>query len=305
MASLLLIFPFVIAALVAIFLIHRLLSFVEQRKIDKRNNYHLINGKKLYFYEAGQGIDLIVLLSGSGIACPFMDMQPLYNSKLQEKCRFLIIDRLGSGISDDAKDERNLDKISVELMSLIEARRGTGRVFLAGHSLAGLIVAGMAQRYPEKVDSILLLDAPSLSNAVNFRDPFPKMLLTVFKYGRILGLARIYSFFGHLFALFSKKYNANVRFQAICLNKSYFSTAMQQERLNIQAYGAAILDGGQIESKTMMISSTQSFTQWNEEDCKIFKDLEQYQLDTRQHFIHQQYSEYVTEKLESLTAQRG
>ncbi|WP_313510992.1 alpha/beta hydrolase [Enterococcus sp.] len=291
----------IVAAVIfmTIFFTNRILMVLEQRKVSDKN-YYEINGKKIFFHEAGQGSDLIVLLSGSGIACPFIDMQPIYAPTLQKKSKVLIIDRLGSGLSDDTFESRDIDAVSDELMTVIRKRKQTGRIFLAGHSLAGLFVMRMAQRYPEDISGILLMDSPSILRAANFKDPLPKLLLYMFKYCRILGLLRLYTAAKRLIIGIRGGNSKDEKIEETAMNKNYFSTAMLNERLEINAYGKEILNNQVIPVKSIIVYSNNELSQWETGEYSYFKKLDCYNIETNEHFFHHQNAELIVEKLEKL-----
>lgn len=282
-----------------IFFTNRILTILEERKVSDKN-YYEINGKKIFFHEAGQGSDLIVLLSGSGISCPFMDMQPIYASTLQKKARVLIIDRLGSGLSDDTVKDRDIDTVSDELMTVIRDRKKKGKVILVGHSLAGLFVMRMAQRYPEDIFGILLMDSPSIRQAANFKDPLPNLLLYMFKYCRILGLLRLYTALKRIIIGIRGGNSNHAKIEEIALNKNYFSTGMLKERRGINAYGKEILANQVIPVKSIIVYSNNELSQWETEEYSYFKELGFYNIDTNKHFVHHQNADLIVEKLEEL-----
>lgn len=282
-----------------IFFTNRILMILEQNKVSGKKYYEK-NGKRIFFYEAGQGSDLIVLLSGSGIACPFIDMQPIYASTLQKKARVLVIDRLGSGLSDDTVQSRDIDTVSDELMKVIRARKKTGRIFLVGHSLASLFVMRMAQKYPEEISGILLMDSPSIMRAANFKDPLPKFILYTFQYCRIFGLLRLYTAVKRLSIGIYRGNTKDAKIEEIVMNKNYFSTAMLKERLGIQAYGKKILDNQIILVKSFIVYSNNDLAQWESSEYSYFKNLESFNVDTNKHFFYHQNAELIVKKLEKL-----
>lgn len=67
-------------------------------------------------------------------------------------------DRAGMGWSDSGPAPRDADRVARELHSLLEQAEVSGPYVLVGHSLGGAFVRVFADRYPEEVAGMVLID---------------------------------------------------------------------------------------------------------------------------------------------------
>jgi pimeloyl-ACP methyl ester carboxylesterase len=73
--------------------------------------------------------------------------------------RVCVYDRAGRGRSDPSRDPQDGDQIATDLHTLLERAGVTGPLVMVGHSLGGLYVLDYANRYPQQVAGMVLLDA--------------------------------------------------------------------------------------------------------------------------------------------------
>jgi thioesterase domain-containing protein len=100
---------------------------------------------------------LVVFESGLG------DDHGVWNQKnvalqLSKLADVLLYDRAGYGKSKKGPSPRNIDKLTSELESIINASANGRKVVLVGHSLGGMVVRDYAIKYPDKVAAILFVD---------------------------------------------------------------------------------------------------------------------------------------------------
>jgi pimeloyl-ACP methyl ester carboxylesterase len=78
--------------------------------------------------------------------------------------RVCTYDRAGTGRSDPAPNERrDADDVVVEANALLEAADLTGPLVLVGRSFGGMIVTHYAERIPDDVVGVVVLDTPAPS----------------------------------------------------------------------------------------------------------------------------------------------
>lgn len=99
-----------------------------------------------------------MLISGWGTPSPYVDYQPLIN-KLESHYKIVTYERFGYGFSDQTKQERNIDNLVKELDLVINNSKLKPPYTLVAHSLGSLEAFGYAQKYPENVKGIVLIDA--------------------------------------------------------------------------------------------------------------------------------------------------
>jgi len=119
-----------------------------------------IEGHKMHLFVAGQGDTTVVFASGWGTASPYADFSTLYKG-LEPHVRIAVYDRFGYGFSDTTGRKRDIDTITDEIHELLGAAGLKPPYVFAGHSLGSLETIRYAQRFPDEVKGILLIDGGS------------------------------------------------------------------------------------------------------------------------------------------------
>ncbi|WP_180994395.1 alpha/beta fold hydrolase [Bacillus sp. Marseille-P3661] len=119
---------------------------------------HEVYGNNMHIYKGGEGDSTVVFLSGWGTANPYVDFYPLYE-KLEKDTKYAVVDRFGYGYSEMTDRKREIDNIVEETRVLLQKSGLEAPYILVGHSLASLETLRYAQKYPEEVAGIVLLDA--------------------------------------------------------------------------------------------------------------------------------------------------
>lgn len=113
------------------------------------------DGRAVNLRCSGEG-ETVVLLEAGGNA----DSSTWYRvlSRLAGLTRACAYDRAGYGFSDEGPLPRDLDTYVADLHALVEAANIPVPVVLVGHSLGSNIVRSYAQRYPQQVAGMVLVD---------------------------------------------------------------------------------------------------------------------------------------------------
>ncbi|WP_342415981.1 alpha/beta hydrolase [Paenibacillus sp. FSL R10-2782] len=119
-----------------------------------------VNGHNMHLYTGGQGKVTVVFASGWGTANPYVDFSPLYD-KLAPYVKFAVYDRFGYGYSDTTDKKRDIDTITNEIHELLQVSGQKPPYLLAAHSLGSLETLRFAQKYPDEVQGIVMLDSGS------------------------------------------------------------------------------------------------------------------------------------------------
>lgn len=114
----------------------------------------------MHVYAGGQGDVTVVLASGWGTANPYVDFSPLYE-KLAPHVKFAVYDRFGYGYSETTDQKRDIDTVTEEIHEALQAAGQKPPYVLAAHSLGSLETLRFAQKYPNEVKGIVMLDAGS------------------------------------------------------------------------------------------------------------------------------------------------
>lgn len=119
-----------------------------------------VNGHNMHVYTAGEGDVTVVFASGWGTANPYVDFSPLYD-KLTPHVKIAVYDRFGYGYSDTTDKKRDIDTITNEVHEVLQASGQKPPYLLVAHSLGSLETLRFAQKYPEEVQGIVMIDAGS------------------------------------------------------------------------------------------------------------------------------------------------
>jgi pimeloyl-ACP methyl ester carboxylesterase len=84
----------------------------------------------------------------------------LVQSEVEKIARVCIFDRAGYGWSDESPHPRTSAYIASELNELLERAGERGPFILVGHSFGGINSRTFANRYPEKIYGVVLVDSP-------------------------------------------------------------------------------------------------------------------------------------------------
>jgi pimeloyl-ACP methyl ester carboxylesterase len=114
-----------------------------------------VRGKRLLLHRSGIGSPSVVFLSGAGtVGLDYLNVQQL----AAQLTTSVFYDRAGTGWSDRVKLPRSSAQVTDELRDLLRTAGVPAPYLLAGHSLGGLYARHYAQRFPDEVAGLLLLD---------------------------------------------------------------------------------------------------------------------------------------------------
>jgi pimeloyl-ACP methyl ester carboxylesterase len=139
--------------LIAIFI--SAISFGQTNKKSDSLQFVEIRGKKQYYVNKGEGNPVVVFVSGLG---PTMDDFFEIQNKISKTTQTFCYDRAGVGKSEPFNNDRSLENISSELKELLEKVEISKPFILVGHSRGGLIARFFANKYPDKICGLILID---------------------------------------------------------------------------------------------------------------------------------------------------
>lgn len=117
-----------------------------------------IEGQAIHYLDEGKSVDgPTIVLFGGGHA-PGTSMQFLHDA-LKRDYRSVLIDRPGMGWSGPASFPLSTHSEAKQMWEVLDAAGVDGPVLLGGHSFGGLLAANMARLRPERVHSLVLMDA--------------------------------------------------------------------------------------------------------------------------------------------------
>jgi pimeloyl-ACP methyl ester carboxylesterase len=114
-------------------------------------------GRKIRYYDTGEGVPLVLVHGVGGDA----DQWAFCFDALAASNRVIALDLLGFGRSDKPPIDYRIAGF-VEILDRFLANLGIAHAHFLGHSLGGWIVAQFALQFPDKVGSLVLLDAAGI-----------------------------------------------------------------------------------------------------------------------------------------------
>ena len=138
-----------------------------------------VGGYKMHIYCTGQGSSTVILEAGlNDFFVSWSKVQP----EIAGVTRVCSYDRAGLGWSEASPHPRRSDVMAEELHALLAKSGIEGPYILVGHSFGGIVMRQFAQKYPEEVTGMVLVDSaheqqvmrlPFLSDAADqFADQF-------------------------------------------------------------------------------------------------------------------------------------
>src|SRR5215218_4791102 len=117
--------------------------------------YYQVEGRRLLLHQSGSGDPAVVFLAGGGaVGLDYLNLQ----QRAAELATSVIYDRAGTGWSQRVDLPRASAEVIEELRELLRAAEVPAPYLLVGHSLGGLYARHYAQRFPDQVAALLLLD---------------------------------------------------------------------------------------------------------------------------------------------------
>src|SRR5512138_2403843 len=128
----------------------------DQRNFPPPGNLIDVGGFKMHIYCIGEGSPTIILDHvGGGSSVDWALIQP----KLAEHTRVCAYDRAGYGWSDYNPAPRTLEQQAHELHGLLEGANEKGPYIYVGHSYGARVARVFAEKYPQDVVGMVLMDA--------------------------------------------------------------------------------------------------------------------------------------------------
>src|SRR5215217_3141292 len=115
-----------------------------------------VGGYSLHINCTGQGSPTVILDAGSGL---FSAQWVRVQRQVSGTTRVCAYDRAGMGWSEMGPDPRDAEQITSELHTLLGKAGIDGPYVLVGHSLGGISMQTYANRYPDEVAGVVLVDS--------------------------------------------------------------------------------------------------------------------------------------------------
>ncbi|SFB24668.1 Pimeloyl-ACP methyl ester carboxylesterase [Lentibacillus halodurans] len=119
--------------------------------------FYNVEGRRLLLDRSGSGSPSVVFIPAAGMVG--LDYLNIHN-KISQRTTSVIYDRAGTGWSDQVKLPRSALEVTDELRSLLHTAGIPAPYLFVGHSLGGIYARRYAQRFPDEVAGMLLLEPP-------------------------------------------------------------------------------------------------------------------------------------------------
>jgi pimeloyl-ACP methyl ester carboxylesterase len=115
-----------------------------------------VGGHRLHLHCTGSGSPTVVLQPGGG---DFSSVMAWIAPAVASQTRVCVYDRPGRGWSEPSGSPQDATQVATELHALLQRGNVPGPYVLAGHSFGGLYVLAYADRYPDDVAGMVLVDS--------------------------------------------------------------------------------------------------------------------------------------------------
>jgi pimeloyl-ACP methyl ester carboxylesterase len=127
------------------------------------------------WYELAGPVDGRPVVFINGYSIPHHLWDHNFNALAEAGFRVLRFDHFGRGWSDRPNVTYDADLFDKQIADLLDALHITGKVCLVGSSMGGIVSSIFADRHPERVDRLVLIDPAGMMD----KPRFPKSLLLV------------------------------------------------------------------------------------------------------------------------------
>ena len=124
-----------------------------------------VGGHRLHLHCTGSSGPTVVLQPGGG---DFSSVMAWIAPAVANQTRVCVYDRPGRGWSEPTGSPQDATQVATELHTLLQRGNVPGPYVLAGHSFGGLYVLAYADRYPDEVAGMVLVDS---TNPATEADP--------------------------------------------------------------------------------------------------------------------------------------
>lgn len=261
---------------------------------------------KIQYIKRGAGEKTIVFSSGNGTASPYADMYHLQN-ELSSVAETIIYERPGYGWSDSTSRSRSIDVVTNEMGKVLDEVSENQSFIFVGHSMAALEIISYAQKYPEKVDGIVLMDGVHPEYASNMESSTP-ISIYLTKFLNNTGSLRLLSNFNFFQdnLVQGEHLPDQVKAEGVLFTLDrLWNETMIREREAIPENGKKLSKAGNVGNIPLVVfsASENPMDGWNKSQeilPEISKSAKQIWIDTNNHSIHHEEPEIIVREIRNL-----
>lgn len=272
-----------------------------------------IQSRDMHLYRAGQGDLTIVFAAGSGTPSAYTDFYNLQR-ELRRVTGTISYDRAGYGWSAANGSPRTIDNVVEELHDLLKAAKSSAPYMLVGHSLASLEVIRFAQKYPDEVKAVVLLDGGSPEYYASGIETGSYLVNRLTAGLRVTGIARALGSIGIRLPFAGE----DLRYERLPDEVKPIDLAMYYRHLGdgsnldsirrMRENAQTVLDGGYLTDILLLILSSDTGSQWENVQRQLVRwsNVSRHvTIPDSRHYIHWSNQEEVLQRItEALHAAR-
>jgi len=116
-----------------------------------------VNNHNIHIYSEGNGIPVLVFMSGGGTYFPVNDFSKLFK-KLSNEYKIAVVERAGYGFSEISTVSRDIDTVLNETRMVLKEAKINPPYILLPHSMAGIEAFYWVQNFPNEIKGIIGID---------------------------------------------------------------------------------------------------------------------------------------------------
>lgn len=229
-----------------------------------------VNGYQMSLYSEGEGDKTLVFLSGGGTCSPILDFKSLY-SRLSDRYKIVVVEKLGYGFSDVADTERSIASILRDTRTALKKAAIPGPYVLCPHSMSGIEALYWAQQYPEEVEAIIGLDMAVPQAYEDYRVSMP--ILRLGQLAARLGIIRLLPGIAESDAI---KYGTLTDAEKEIYRAVFYAKTSTVTMLNevgcIKENARIVQQGGTPQLPMLLFVSNGSGTGWNADQWRAYQE---------------------------------
>jgi non-heme chloroperoxidase len=130
-----------------------------------KSDFVHVNGIRLHYLDWGGRGPALLFLAGMGCNAHVFDR---FAPRFTDRFHVLALTRRGHGESDHPETGYDVDTLTRDILLFLDALK-LDRVFLVGHSMAGVELSHFAAAYPDRLLGLVYLDAAFYRNTQEFK----------------------------------------------------------------------------------------------------------------------------------------
>ncbi len=299
----------IIATLLLVGIIYQRLEIYNNAdKLGRVGSLMKVNDVNMHLYTAGSGNVPIVFTSDIGQTMPYVDTYNLH-SILANETSVAVYDKPGYGWSDYTSAPRDIDTIVDEIHTLLDESELPKPFIYVAHGMGSFEALRYAQRYPEDIAGIVLIDGASPSFGAEFNNI---MIVESFMINgaRNIGLLRLAQNTDYVSKLLCM--NALLPEQLKILSKGInleriWNRNIIAEKLKVPENAQTILDGGDLGDIPLRIITSEAspYSNWSKSQNSmrsLSTDFAQYFMSGSVDYIENQDVPQILSVIEELLA---